>query len=187
MIKPHSRLDRLSSLREDLVALRAVKCRMSHERVIRAPDSMLPLVCSLPEGNYQRVGLCSPEVRAQRLGCSHTSARIKLENAIGELDLDGADKSALASSLAQEWNWLNNEIHLLDHRKGEAEKTLARILEETYAADDRARTGERLRDAEQAIREMERLHDEYVDRIDVLRDRVVTEMDRLIELVANEA
>jgi hypothetical protein len=148
---------------------------------------MLPLLCSLPGGNYQRVGLCSPEVRAQRLGCSHTSARIKLENAIDELDLDGAGNSGLGSLLAQELNWLNNETHLLDHRKGEAEKTLARILEETYAADDRARTGERLRDAEHAIRGMERLHDAYVDRIGVLRDRVVTELDRLIEQVANEA
>jgi len=84
-------------------------------------------------------------------------------------------------------NWLNNEIHLLDHRKGEAEKTLARILEETYAAGDQAPTGERLRDTEHAIREMERLHDAYVDQIGVLRDKVVTEMDRLIEQVTNEA
>ena len=186
-MKPQNRLDRLSSLREEIVALCAVKCHMSHERVIREGDSMLPVVCSFPEGNYQRVGLCSPKVRAQRLGCSHTTARIKLGSAIDELDLDGAVRSGPGSLLADQLNWLNNEIHLLDHRKGEAEKTLAKILEETYVAGDRARTAERLRDAEQAIRDMERLHDEYVDRIGVLRDRVVTEMDRLIEQVANEA
>ncbi|HEY5073391.1 MAG TPA: hypothetical protein VII34_01760 [Pyrinomonadaceae bacterium] len=186
-MKPQNRLNRLSSLREEIVALCAVKCQMSHERVIREADSMLPVVCSFPEGNYQRIGLCSPEVRAQRLGCSHTTARIKLGSAIDELDLDGADKSGPGSLLADELNWLNNEIHLLDHRKGEAEKTLAKILEETYVAGDRARTVGRLRDAEEQIREMERLHDEYVDRIGALRDRVVTEMDRLIEQVANEA
>ena len=74
------------------------------------------------------------------------------------MDLDGADKSGPGSLLADELNWLDNEIHLLDHRKGEAEKTLARILEETYVAGDRARTAGRLRDAEEQIREMERLH-----------------------------
>jgi hypothetical protein len=180
-MKPQNRLNRLSSLREEIVALCAVKCHMSHERVIREGDLMLPVVCSFPEGNYQRVGLCSPEVRAQRLGCSHTTARIKLGSAIDELDLDGADKSGPGSLLADELNWLNNEIHLLDHRKGEAEKTLAKILEETYVAGDRARTAGRLRDAEEQIGEMERLHDEYVDRIGALRAKVVAELERLIE------
>jgi hypothetical protein len=147
-MKPQNRLDRLSSLREEIVVLCAVKCQMSHERVIREADSMLPVVCSFPEGNYQRIGLCSPEVRAQRLGCSHTTARIKLGSAIDELNGD-SDESGPGSFLAHELNWLNNEIHLLDHRKGEAEKTLAKILEETYVAGDRARTAGRLSDAEQ--------------------------------------
>ena len=186
-MKLRNRLDCLASLREEIVALCAVKCRMSHERVIREADSMLPVVCRFPEGAYQRIGLCSPEVRSQRIGCSHTTARTKLGSAIEELNIAGADKSGPGSFLADELNWLNNEIHLLDHRKGEAEKTLAKILEEAYGAGDRARTGKRLREAEQTIREMEGLHDEYVDRIGVLRDRVVAEIDRLIEQVANEA
>ncbi len=37
-----------------------------------------------------------------------------------------------------ELNWLNNEIHLLDHRKGEAETVLARRLKEACGAKDRA-------------------------------------------------
>jgi uncharacterized membrane protein YqiK len=84
-------------------------------------------------------------------------------------------------SLADELNLVNNEIHLLDHRKGEAEKAVARILAEAHDADDQAPKGERLTKAEEVIRDMERLHDEYVDRIGLLRDRVVTEVDRLIE------
>jgi hypothetical protein len=166
-------------LREEIAALRVVKCHMSHERVIRAADSMLPVVCRLPEGSYQRVGLCNPEERARRLGCSHTTSRIKLERAINELDTCGEP----GASLVHELNWLNNEIHLLDHRKGEAEKESARMLEEVYGAGDRTRKVESLMEAEEAVRVMERLHDEYVDRIGVLRDRVVAEMDRLIEQV----
>ena len=133
------------------------------------------------------MGLCSPEVRAQRLGCSHTTARIKLENAIQELATNDADDSGPGSILTRELNWLDNEIHLLDHRKGKAEKTLAKVLEERYRTGNRAHTIERLRETEQQIREMERLHDEHVDRIGMLRDRVMNEMDRLIERVDNEA
>ena len=168
----------VSSLREEIVALRAVKCHMSHERIISVAGSMSPVVGSLPEGSYQRVGLCSPETRAQRLGCSHTMARIRLESAIDELKTGAEEPSGPGSSLGSELNWLNNEIHLLDHRKGEAEKAIA--LFETYSASDRAGQVERLKEAEEKVRELERLHDEYVDRIGILRDRVVTEMDRMI-------
>lgn len=183
---PWKRLDYLSSLREEIVALAAVKCHMSHERIIRAAGSLLPVVCRFPEGAYRRVGLCSPETRAQRLGCSHTMARIKLESAIDELETGAGEESVPGSFLRSELNWLNNEIHLLDHRKGEAEKTLARILEE-YGAVDGAGQAKRLREAEAKVRELERLHDEYVDRIGILRDTIVTEMDKLIECVRNES
>src|SRR5215207_4743614 len=116
-MRPRKRLEYLPRLREELAALCVVKCHMSHERVVRAADSMLPVVCRFPEGSYQRVGLCSPEARARRLGCSHTTARTKLERAISELDTRGEP----GASLGHELNWLDNEIHLLDHRKGEAE------------------------------------------------------------------
>jgi len=138
---------------------------------------MSPLVVELREGSYQRVGLCSPETRAQRLGCSHTMARIKLESAIEELETSTEETSGPESSLRSELNWLDNEIHLLDHRKGEAEKTLGLLA---YRVRERAGQGERLRDAEEKVRELERLHDHYVDRIGILRDRIVAEMDRLI-------
>lgn len=180
-MKPRKSVDHLSSLREEIAALRVVNCHMSHERVVRAADSMRPVVCRFPEGSHQRVGLCSPEVRAQRLACSHTSARIKLERGISELNPE--DSAGTASFSGNELNWLNNEIHLLDHRKGEAETMLARVLEETYATEDQARNW-RLRKAEERIRELEALHDEYVERLGVLRDRVVTELDKLIAEVA---
>jgi len=108
-------------------------------------------------------------------------ARIKLERAIDVLGAE--DSSGTGSFSGNELNWLNNEIHLLDHQKGEAEKALARILEEAYCAEDRARNCQRLREAEEKIRKMEELHDEYVERLGLLRDRVVTEMDKLIEEV----
>lgn len=61
---------------------------------------------------------------------------------------------------------------------------LARALEEKYRGEDRAGNCERLREAEDRIRELEDLHDEYVERLGVLRDRVVTALDKLIAEVA---
>jgi hypothetical protein len=186
-MKPKNLLDRLCTLRDEIAGLRAVKCHMFHERVIREADSMLPVVYRFPVGDYQRIGLCSPGVRSQRLGCSHTTARIKLGNAIDELHTEDAAHRGPGHFLAHELNWLNNEIHLLDHRKGDAEKALAKVLEETHGDPDRASSGEKLMKAEEHIRELERLHDEYIDRIGALRDRVVTEIDKLIGQVAHEA
>ena len=178
-MEPERRLNDLFLLRDEIAALSIVLCRMSHERVIRAADTMLPVV-SRTTNSYERVGLCSPETRTQRLGCSHTTARIKLETAIKELEKGNNDCEAV-SLLANELNYLDNEIHLLDHRKGEAEKTLARILEEMRGTDDPAHMSERLTEAENEVRAMECLHDELVDRIGVLRDTVMTEIDKLID------
>jgi hypothetical protein len=167
-------------LREEIAALCVVKCRMSHERVIRAGEPMLPVICRYTESNYERVGLCGPEVRAKRLGCSHTSARIKLEDAINELNTRDEEGNRLGRLLSSELNWLNNQIHLLDHRRGEAEKTLARMLEDAYRAGGWGHKGKNLIEAENRIQELERAHNEYVERIGQLRDRIIIEIDKLI-------
>lgn len=176
--------DHLCSLREEIAALQIVKCHMSHERVITADESMLPVVCRIQENSYQRIGLCSPEVRAMRLGCSHTSARIKLEDAINELSANGGDGNRLGLRLSRELSWLNNQIHLLDHRKGDAEKALARKLEEAYGAGGLGCKGKELLDAENGVAELERVHDDYVEQIGRLRDRVVIEIDKVMEQIS---
>ena len=175
-------IDHLRLLREETAALGVVKCHMSHERIRRTGDVMLPVACRSPEGAYQRVGLCDPEVRTQRLGCSHTTARIRLEDAINELRRGNGVSDA--SSFGSELNWLDNQIHLLDHRKGEAEKAVAKIEEEMHRAGNRVHGGEALMEARQLVLEMERSHDEYVEQIGALRDRVVNELDRLCQQTA---
>lgn len=176
-------LCRLYSLREEIATLLVVKCRMNHERVIRVGESMLPGACHITESTYERVGLCRPEVRAQRLGCSHTSARIKLEDAINALNMRSDEGNRLRQQLHNELNWLDNQIHLLDHRKGEAEKTLARLLEDTDGTGVPNRRATELLEAENELRELERVHDEYVERIGRLRDRIIIEIDKLMEAI----
>ncbi len=62
---------------------------MSHERVVRGGEHLLPVAFGLPGGGYRRVGLCAPDVRALMLGCSHTTARIRLKDALDELGAVG--------------------------------------------------------------------------------------------------
>ncbi len=178
-MKSDKPVDDLQSVLKEISALSAVKCRMSHERVIREGELSLPVVSRLFEGSYERIGLCSPELRAQRLGCSHTAARIKLQDAIDRLNVGG--ESGAGPLLDNELNWLNNQIHLLDHRKGEAEKILARTEEQTYQAGASERAQRELSEARSAVGELERVHDEYVQLIGALRDKVAHELERLIE------
>src|SRR5580765_1906636 len=171
-----NRTHHLSSLREEIAALSIVKCRMSHERTLSEPGSILPIKSKLFVGSYERIGLCSSELRTQRLGCSHTTARVKLATAVDEL----SKETDLATAWSQELNYLDNEIHLLDHRKGEAETILAHAREEFCRAPEPARQNATLAQAEKEVSEMEHLHDELVGRIGALRNRVIAEIDRLI-------
>ena len=175
------RLNQLRCLRADIATLCIVKCRMSHERVLKDDASGLPVVCRFPAGSYQRVGLCAPELRARRLGCSHTSARIKLNDAITVLGASEGENNSADSRLSSEFVRLNNSIHLLDHGKGEAEKRLAGIMAEAKQGGGPADQEEKLKEAENEISEMEAIHDEYVEEIGRLRDRVVDEIDKLLK------
>src|SRR4051812_35284337 len=94
--------DDLAHLRDEIAAGRIVKCRMQHEKFL--PPA--------PGGKLQRIGLCDSATRGERLGCSHSMARVKLKRAIQELPPE------VAAPLAEELSWLDNQIHLLDHRKG---------------------------------------------------------------------
>ncbi|HJP91222.1 MAG TPA: hypothetical protein VJ875_04650 [Pyrinomonadaceae bacterium] len=99
------------------------------------------------------------------------------------MDTKDEEGNRLGPLLSSELNWLNNQIHLLDHRKGEAEKTLARMLEDAYRTGGWGRKGKDLIEAENRIQELERAHDEYVERIGGLRDRIIIEIDKLIESI----
>lgn len=172
-MKQQSRIDYLCSLRNEIAVMSIVKCRMAHERVIGLADSKQSVSNRGTFGNFKRVGLCSPEVRGERLGCSHTMSRTRLDRAIGELEF------GIAEPYREELNWLTNEIHLLDHKKGEAEAKQAREEQEAKKGRDEARGLELVKESEM-VKELEQQHDKYVERMGVLRDRVVSELDKVI-------
>lgn len=166
------RLQQLRFLRASIADLSVAMCRMAHERVLRSVESGLPMTNRVPEGSYRRIGLCAPTLRALRLGCSHTMARLRLQDAIGALASDVHDSSV--GALADELTALDNAIHLLDHRKGQAEKALADALREFHDTNAGA---DRLSALDSDVGHLEQLHDEYVERIARLRDNVLIAID----------
>lgn len=173
------RLHRLRSLRERIAALSVYKCRMDHERVVRADDSGLPVASRAGNGSYRRVGLCVPEQRAMRLGCSHTMARVLMVDTIRELESDGSRESVVRT-LGEALTSLDNAIHLLDHQKGEAETMLAFALGAAHRDGAQGAGLEAVRKAESELQAMEDRHDDYVERIGRLRDSILHELDALI-------
>lgn len=170
---PRASKSYLASLRDEIASMRVVKCRMAHERVVESTvASRLPVSC-VPLHTFKRVGLCSPGERDERLGCSHTMSRTRLDRAIDELEPERAQQ------FGHELNCLTNGIHLLDHRKGEAEALLAAAISEAGGGRDGSGTLEVIKAAEEVAR-LERRHDEYVERAGVLRDKVVSELDRIL-------
>ena len=168
---PRLRKSHLSSLCDEIASLRVVKCRMNHERVIGAAVRAQPPGSRVPLHNFKRVGLCSPDERNARLGCSHTMSRTKLDRAISELEPEQAGQ------LGRELNWLTNEIHLLDHRKGEAELRIATARCEAGGGLGDTRALELM---EEEVARLERQHDEYVERVGALRDRIMFEIERVL-------
>ena len=75
-------LETFKDLYEKIAALKVVKCRLNHERILYDKETNLPLAECLPELGYKNIGLCSPEIRRERVACGHTMARYDLENAL---------------------------------------------------------------------------------------------------------
>lgn len=168
-----TRIAYLTLLRDEVASLRIVKCRMEHERIASSAGWVRQGTGQSLSPAFKRVGLCSPEVRAERLGCSHTMSRVKLDGAIKEL------WPGIAERLGDELNWLTNQIHLLDHRKGAAEARKAMAAQQIggrVGGDGASEAGTE----SQQVEEMEREHDRYVERLGQLREVVVTELNEAI-------
>jgi hypothetical protein len=75
-------LERLVESREHLMRLKAINCRMAHERVLFDRHTELPVLGPVSEIEFERVGLCDVAKRYENPACSHTIARYSIENAI---------------------------------------------------------------------------------------------------------
>lgn len=168
-----------SDLREWLAALEVVKCRMIHERLRWQDGRLVRIDRGEPEPVLARLGLCPAEVREQRASCGHTMVRHHLQRALQALHEGGVSSEEEHAQLHQELNAIDNQIHLLDHRKGMAERRHA-VLAEGQALGDPATTDHATALAEAAaeVRACEAEHDHHVERLAAWRERLLQLVDR---------
>lgn len=165
-------------IRRRIAAMQLVACRMAHERVqwdqgrtVRRSGHGEPDV-------VLRVPLCGAPTRTLRLACGHTMARSEMQRALVELRAAGTLSAEQCAVLAAELDALGNDIQLLDHRKGDAEKHHALLLEAQPPggnADWRP-----LQEAETHLRSLEDEHTRHVVRLRVWRDRLLAAIDAAV-------
>lgn len=81
--------ERLLEVREELNRMAAVKCRMTHERVLIDPKTGLPVAGIAPEMEFRRRDLCRDAKRNANLACSQTMARYSMAKALEVLEQTG--------------------------------------------------------------------------------------------------
>ena len=148
------------ALNKKIANLKAVKCRLTHERVKFDAETNLPVAESLPELGYERVGLCPPEIRSERLACGHTMARYLLEDALSILAENGVETDDLKTGLDE----ATCRIHSLDHEKGFADKHLAQMIEKKYVQPEND-FSEQIQTRGDAIKNIENQHNRICPKI----------------------
>lgn len=170
----------LSDLREKISELRAVPCRMKHEKVVETIPSNTVITADGEEITlpvvHERLGFCPKEFRDRQIACGHTTSRYILREALEELQQIHPSPEAIRDML-NEWHRLDGEIGLLDHRKGEAERVRAELTNASQLPGgmERQRT--------EATRELEDIHRNHglcVERLNRLQERTLQELDRVI-------
>lgn len=163
--------DTLEALRDRIASLQVIRCRMVHERVRVENGSVLRVSRGEPEPGLVRMGLCGPEARARNLACGHTMARYALLDAIKTLHAAGWLPATERAALQEEVESVSNAIHLLDHRKGEAEKTLALLSEKKHCSCEESAA---------EVRCLEERHGAYAERLRALQATVLAHLDAAV-------
>jgi hypothetical protein len=153
----------LTTWRARVAALTAPACAMAHESIPLGPDGAPARSAASPSG-YARAGICPAAVRAAHVGCSHTTARHVLRDALDALNRGGLGGDG---PLRDELRDIENNISLLDHRRYDAETCHARALE---AATPDSTT-------QRAIDDLVAEHRRYAARALALRDAVLARLD----------
>lgn len=176
--------ERLAMLRDRLQAARAVDCGMVHEQVVYAADGVTPVRADTAgtAAAFQRRPLCPMPLRAQRLSCSHTSARQTLGDALSLMMTqtavaDGQRRQRLGELMAR-FSKLDAAIGVIDHARGDAERDHARATERQLAGEPGA--GEAL---DQALAQIARGRQEFTAALAALvalKQAVLAQIDDML-------
>jgi len=176
-------LDQLIESREQLTSLKAIDCRMAHERVLIDRRTQLPVAGAVPEFEFERRGLCSAGKRLKNPACGHTMARYRIETALDNLP-DHAEFLRWRGELAV----LTDSIHTLDHRKGEAEKQSANLIKNKHHCFEKIEKDRLERQfllIKHQINEMENLHSLFSAQIEQLKNNILAAINEAIRSEVN--
>jgi hypothetical protein len=156
--------------RRRVAALQAPACGMAHEAIRFRSDAM-PVGDPNSSTGYARTDICPLAVRSGHVGCTHTTARHALRDALCAIPGGGDD--ALLRVLVD----LEAAIGRLDHRRYDAETIHARAVDGGTTAETTA--------AGRVIDDLVAEHRAYAARALSLRDAVLARLDTA--LVASDA
>ena len=172
----NSSTQKLIEINEKIKNLKAVKCRITHEKVPIDEKTNLPISKFIGEKVFERIGFCQEEIRNERISCSHTMATELLHDALNLLGENEAEVVKLRSNLMD----VIFQIHQLDHQKSDAEKDLAILIEERENKLI-GNSDSRIDLAKEKIEDIESKHDKFVDKIATLKDKIVVELEYVIK------
>jgi len=158
--------DTLVAWRARVAALTAPACAMAHESIPLGSDGAPARNAASPSG-YARAGICPAAMRERHIGCSHTTARLVLRDALDALT--GGDDALLRDELRA----VENSISLLDHRRYDAETRLAQALAGGGPAAVEA--------ARRAIDALVTEHGAFAARAIAVRDAVLARLDAALD------
>lgn len=176
----HSRRTTLADLREKISELRAVPCRMKHEKVVETIPSSTVVTTDGEEITlpvvHERLGFCPKEFRDRQIACGHTTSRYILREALEALQEIHPSPERVEEML-NEWHSLDGEIGLLDHRKGEAERVRAEL---TVASGLPEAMEEERAETTLELEDIHRSHGLCVEKLNGLQEWTVQELDKVI-------
>ncbi|MEO0509192.1 MAG: hypothetical protein AAF065_04990 [Verrucomicrobiota bacterium] len=168
--------DTLESLYQQISAFDFTYCGMAHERIQRVKEGLEPIRNASIDHGYQRSEYCCSTTRAQRLGCAHTTGRIRFCEFLDALPRPMFDEERI-TKWKEELQKLDLLIVKVDWQKSDAELDHARqsdaLCQGTQESPER---NAQLANTSQLIRELIDTHTDYIERLRQLRNEVLAEI-----------
>jgi hypothetical protein len=177
----------LLAIRDRIEATQIVACGMAHERVRWDDGRIVRRLVGEQDDALVRVTLCSHATRAKRLGCGHTLARSEARRALVDLRAAGALSDEQRLAFDAELEAIGHDIQLLDHRKGDAEKRRALLIETLQVGGGIAAATLVEETSMASIRALEREHAIHLDRLREWRTRVLQAIDLTLSRPVSDA
>ncbi|WP_157717089.1 hypothetical protein [Formosa sp. Hel1_31_208] len=114
----------IQSIYENIEQLQVVKCGMFHEGVAINPDGTPKYSTMDSVTVFDRLPLCTHELRNVRLGCAHSGVNVKFESTLDKLIALMPHKSEIISSLKTSFSATITKIYTTDHQMGHLEHQL---------------------------------------------------------------